>query len=55
MVEDRILLEEDKRRFMVGRKVEIERESGPVTIDHFSDEEFYKPEYGGSRISYRYK
>ena len=75
MVEERLELEEQRRKFMMG-KVQIVmimviimiidkgqeekrmKPVGPVSIDPFADEEFYKPKNAlsssGVKIKYKY-
>jgi hypothetical protein len=59
IVEDRLELEEQRRRFMMGKGQEAERMAGlgPVSIDPFADEELYKPTSSlgkGVKIKYKY-
>ena len=56
--EKRILqeFEEQRRKFMMGKGQEGERlrEVGPVSVDPFADEEYYKPRLNGASINYKY-
>ena len=59
LVEERLELEDQRRKFMMGKGQETDRlkETGPVSIDPFADEEFYKPKTysSGVKIKYNYK
>ena len=60
LVEERLELEEQRRKFMMGKGQEESRmkPTGPVSIDPFADEEFYKPKStlssSGVKIKYKY-
>ena len=56
LVEERLEFETQRRKFMMGKGQEEKRmkEPGPVRIDPFADEEFYKPKYAGTKIKYKY-
>ena len=62
LVEERLELEEQRRKFMMGKGEEGKRmkPTGPVSIDPFADEEFYKPKTAlssssGVKIKYKYQ
>ena len=62
LVEERLELEEQRRKFMMGKGEEGKRmkPAGPVSIDPFADEEYYKPKTAlssssGVKIKYKYQ